>query len=97
MSFGLSYPRFWVDFEEAQLRNNAFLRSPQLDKLLSIWNLPENGAISGLKYLQYPFIDTNRLIYIPLDERDYDSADLFSKSERSVPVRVLSNQPVTFW
>jgi|JI6StandDraft_1071083.scaffolds.fasta_scaffold269686_1 hypothetical protein len=30
MSFGLSYPRFWIDFNEAQLRNNAFLRKPQL-------------------------------------------------------------------
>lgn len=28
MSFGLSYPRFWIDYKEAQLRNYAFLREP---------------------------------------------------------------------
>lgn len=97
MSFGISYPRFWIDYKEAQLRNYAFLREPQLDKLLSIWNLPEKGAISGLKYFQYPFIHTNKMIYIPLDEKDYETTDILTPTERSVPVRILSNKPVVFW
>ena len=28
MAFGLGYPRFWLNFNEAQLINNAFLRKP---------------------------------------------------------------------
>ena len=34
MAFGLGYPRFWLDFKEAQLRNYAFLRNPELKKLI---------------------------------------------------------------
>ena len=78
MAFGMGYPRFWIDHKEAQLRNFAFLRKPELEKLLSIWNLPEKGAISGVKYLQYPSITTHRLLYIPLDESRYDSCDIFT-------------------
>lgn len=37
------------------------------------------------------------MIYIPLDEKDYDSADILIPSERSVPVRILCNKPVVFW
>jgi len=40
IAFGLSYPRFMLDLNTAKMRNYAFLRKPNLEKLQSIWNLP---------------------------------------------------------
>jgi hypothetical protein len=40
LAFGLSYPRFMIDLNTAKLINYAFLRKPNLLKLISIWNLP---------------------------------------------------------
>lgn len=67
MAFGLGFPRFWIDYKEAQLRNYSFTRNPNLEQLIEIWNLPEKGAISKLKTVLYPFVHTSRLIYIPID------------------------------
>jgi hypothetical protein len=33
--------------------------------LKNIWNLPEKGAISRLKYVQYQSISTNEELYVP--------------------------------
>lgn len=37
------------------------------------------------------------MIYVPLEEKDYDSADICIPSPNSVPVRVISNSPIVFW
>jgi hypothetical protein len=65
IAFGLSFPRFAIDYEAAELKTNLFLRNPSIEVLASIWNLPEKGAISKLKYLQFECIQTNRLLYFP--------------------------------
>ena len=40
LAFGISYPRFMLDIKTAKLLNYAFLRKPNLERLVSIWNLP---------------------------------------------------------
>jgi hypothetical protein len=97
VAFGMGYPRFWFDHGGAEMRNFAFLRKPELRLLKEIWNLPEKGAISQFKYLNFPSVTINRKIYIPLDESNFATADIFIKSENSVPVRIISNKDIIFW
>lgn len=72
--FGFSFARFFVDRSEAELRCYAFFRRPNAGLLASIWNLPEEGAISRLKYVQYPCITTNEQLHIP---RIHQSGTIF--------------------
>jgi hypothetical protein len=53
----------------------VFLRKPTVNVLSEIWNLPEKGAISRLKYFQFEWIKTNRMLYLPKDQSN--SKDIF--------------------
>lgn len=53
INFAVSYPRFLIDYEEAELINNAFLCHPKIEILQEIWNLIEKGAIGRLKYINF--------------------------------------------
>ena len=47
--FGLSFPRYFIDFSQANFKNHKFLRKPTINIIKSIWNLPENGFIKEIK------------------------------------------------
>ena len=87
--FGLSYPRFLVDYAEAQLINSAFHRRPNVVALKEIWNLPEKGAIRHLKYVQFEAITTNTLIHVPKDSLSIATSSLRISSADRVPVRII--------
>lgn len=39
ISFGLSFPRYILDYDSAVLRNTAFQRTPTVEALSEIWNI----------------------------------------------------------
>ena len=43
MSFGLSYPQYFISDKEGQLKSMLFYRNPTIEMAKKIWNLPENG------------------------------------------------------
>ncbi len=42
--FGLSYPRYYVDYATARLKSFIFYKYPTIKLAKSIWNIPELGA-----------------------------------------------------
>lgn len=69
VSFGLSYPQYFIANKEGQLRSMIFYRKPTIQMARHIWNLPENGALREVTKLAMQKIKVNRKIYIPIDPR----------------------------
>jgi len=42
--FGLSYPRYYVDYATARLKSFIFYKYPTVALAKNIWNIPELGA-----------------------------------------------------
>ena len=66
--FGLSFPRFMVANEEANLRCFRVWRNPQVQDLKNVWNLPEYGAINECMTIILPKIRHAVYFYIPRAE-----------------------------
>lgn len=88
VSFGLSYPQYFISNKEGQLRSMIFYRKPTIQMARKIWNLPEKGAIGEVTKLALKNIKTNRKIYIPIDSR-VQPEDIFVDEGNSIHVRVL--------
>lgn len=67
VSFGLSYPKYFLSDKEGQLRAMIFYRKPNVHMAKQIWNLPENGMTRELAKLNLKNIKTNAKIYIPIE------------------------------
>jgi hypothetical protein len=40
MCFGLSYPRYMIDYDTARLKSFLFYRTPNVNLAQTIWNIP---------------------------------------------------------
>ena len=66
VSFGLSYPKYFLSDKEGQLRAMMFYRNPTIAVAKQIWNLPENGMTRELAKINLKSIKTNMKIYVPI-------------------------------
>lgn len=64
--FGLSYPRYYVDYTNARLKSLVFYKYPTVKLAKSIWNIPELGASKELIKIAFENIAVNKKIYIPI-------------------------------
>ena len=90
MSFGLSWPKYFLADKDAQLRSLMFYRKPSIQMAKMIWNLPENGMTRELAKISLKSIKTNLKIYIPLKEGVLPK-NITEDDGNSIQVRILHN------
>ncbi len=98
LTFGVSFPRYAISYGQAELRSQAFIRNPSIEMLSQIWNLPENGMISRLKYIQFQMIKTHKIIYIPKDKitsMHPESINFEQNAENAISMRIISEEAVS--
>jgi hormone-sensitive lipase len=95
LSFGLSFPRYFIFSKDCRLRSMNFYCKPSLDLAQQIWNLPENGMIKEVAKLGMKNISTNVKLYIPVDTSKTPE-DITRNDGDSIQVRLLYDENIYF-
>lgn len=95
ITFGLSYPKYFLSNKKCQLKALRFYRKPEVHMAKKIWNLPENGMTREMVKLKLKGIVTNQKIYIPI-ERNEVPESIYFENKDSIQVRILHNEDMIF-
>ena len=72
-SFGMYSTIYFFNKKKAITESNSFLMNPQLDALLTVWNMLDNPIFCKLVKIILPSVKYNHTFYIKRTQKEIDT------------------------